>query len=213
MIEPLSAIDLRPQLEAAFLFAQKQVKRLVEKDPDFYPMYTQEGRWRHGGEAWTHWCDGFLPGMMWIFFERTGDPAWRKLAEQYSRPLEPRKHDRSIHDLGFLFLSTYHRWQRLTKDPALEQVLIEAGRTLALRFQPKGGYLCSFIGPESLFIDIMMNVGMIFYAAGRTEGRELADIAMRHGLTTRRVLVRSDGSTAHEGLFDTETGAFLRQST
>ena len=28
------------------------------------------------------------------------------------------------------------------------------------------------------------------------------DIAMRHSLTTRRVLVRGDGSTAHEGMFD-----------
>ena len=36
---------------------------------------------------------------------------------------------------------------------------------------------------------------------------------MRHCLTTRRVLVRGDGSTAHEGIFDRETGEFLRQST
>jgi len=36
---------------------------------------------------------------------------------------------------------------------------------------------------------------------------------LRHCLTTRRVLVRGDGSTAHEGIFDLETGAFLRQST
>jgi unsaturated chondroitin disaccharide hydrolase len=36
---------------------------------------------------------------------------------------------------------------------------------------------------------------------------------MRHCLTTRRVLVRGDGSTAHEGIFDTATGEFLRQST
>jgi unsaturated chondroitin disaccharide hydrolase len=36
---------------------------------------------------------------------------------------------------------------------------------------------------------------------------------MRHTLTTRRVLVRGDGSTAHEGIFDTDTGEFLRQST
>src|SRR5207248_10565750 len=39
------------------------------------------------------------------------------------------------------------------------------------------------------------------------------DIARRHCLTSRRVLVRGDGSTAHEGLFDLETGAFIRQST
>jgi unsaturated chondroitin disaccharide hydrolase len=32
-------------------------------------------------------------------------------------------------------------------------------------------------------------------------------------LTTRRTLVRGDGSTSHEGIFDLETGEFLRQST
>jgi unsaturated chondroitin disaccharide hydrolase len=101
----------------------------------------------------------------------------------------------------------------LTGQTDLEQVLIEAGRTLALRFQQKGQYLCSFLGPDSLFIDIMMNVGIIFYAAQRSGDSALADVALRHSLTSRRVLVRGDGSTAHEGIFDTVTGDFLRQST
>ena len=51
----------------AFGFAQKQVRKLIEKHPGFYPLYTQNGAWKHEGPAWTHWCDGFLPGMMWIF--------------------------------------------------------------------------------------------------------------------------------------------------
>ena len=48
---------------------------------------------------------------------------------------------------------------------------------------------------------------------GRRAIGRLRDIATRHALTTRRVLVRGDGSTAHEGIFDLETGEFLRQST
>ena len=36
---------------------------------------------------------------------------------------------------------------------------------------------------------------------------------MKHCLTTQRVLVRGDGSSSHEGIFDLETGEFLRQST
>ena len=138
---------------------------------------------------------------------------WLEHAIKYTKPLEPRKHDREVHDLGFLFLSTYYRWHRLTHEPALRDVLIEAGRTLALRFQEKGQYLRSFVADNSLFIDIMMNVGIIFYAARETGDRRLRDIAIRHSLTTRRVLVRGDGSTAHEGIFDTDTGEFLRQTT
>jgi unsaturated chondroitin disaccharide hydrolase len=213
MIETCPSGQWRPAFQNAFDFAQKQVRSLVERDPDFYPMYTQNGRWRHTGEAWTHWCDGFLPGMMWIFHARTGEAEWRQLAERYTRPLEPRKMDRNVHDLGFIFLSTYHRWYKQTGEQALNDVVIQAGRTLALRFKPKGEYMSSFMGPDSLFIDIMANVGIIFYAALQTADTQLLDVAMKHSLTSRRVLIRGDGSSSHEGMYDLETGEFLRQTT
>ena len=63
MIELCSSSDWKSAFEKTLDFAQAQVRGLIERDPDFYPMYTQQGRWRHEGEAWTHWCDGFLPGM------------------------------------------------------------------------------------------------------------------------------------------------------
>jgi unsaturated chondroitin disaccharide hydrolase len=155
---------------------------------------------------------------MWIFERRgpegNGDAKyWMEQAVKYTKPLEPRQDDRDVHDLGFIFMSTYYRWYNLTRDAAAKEVVIEAGKTLALRFQEKGQYLRSFVGDNSLFIDIMMNVGIIFYAARETGDRRLRDIALRHSLTTRRVLVRGDGSTAHEGIFDNETGEFLRQTT
>jgi unsaturated chondroitin disaccharide hydrolase len=208
----------RVLFENSLEFAQNQVRRLVERYPDFYPMYTSRGRWKHDLPAWTHWCDGFLPGMMWIFQARHAPASpeaqwWLEQAIRYSERLEPRKFDRDVHDLGFIFMSTYYRWLKLTGEARLRDVLIQAGRTMALRFREKGAYLRSFISEDSLFIDIMMNVGIVFYAAQETGDRSLLDIAMRHCLTTRRVLVRGDGSTAHEGLFDLETGEFLRQST
>src|SRR5215218_5854165 len=49
----------------AYQFAQRQVRSLVQRDPGYYPLHTEEGKWRHDKPAWTHWCDGFLPGMMW----------------------------------------------------------------------------------------------------------------------------------------------------
>ena len=208
----------RELLTGAMLFAQKQVKRLIEKHPDYYPMYTKDGKWKHEGPKWTHWCDGFLPGMMWVFrrFEadRERDPNWwREQAIRYTKPLEPRKLDRDVHDLGFIFLSTYYRWHQLTGEQAFKDVLIQAGRTLAMRYKDKGHYLRSFVADNSLFIDIMMNVGIIFYAARETGDRNLREVALRHALTTRRVLVRGDGSTSHEGIFDIGTGEFLHQST
>src|SRR6185295_6233607 len=127
--------------------------------------------------------------------------------------LEPRQYDRDVHDLGFIFMSTYYRWLWLTGDQRLRSVLIQAGRTMSLRYREKGSYLRSFIAEYSLFIDIMMNVGIVFYAATETRDAKLMNIALRHCLTTRRVLVRGDGSTSHEGIFDLETGEFLKQTT
>lgn len=208
----------RTLLEQTLSFAEKQVARHIEKHPGFYPIYTKNGKWKHEGPAWTHWCDGFLPGLMWIFHRRSvesgaSNPYWMDKAIEYSRPLEPRQFDRDVHDLGFIFLSSYYRWFQASKDPRLNDVLVQAGKTLAQRFVEKGQYLRSFVSEDSLFIDIMMNVGIVFYAARETGDRRLRDIAIRHALTTRRFLVRGDGSTAHEGIFDLETGAFLRHST
>jgi unsaturated chondroitin disaccharide hydrolase len=196
----------------ALSFAERQCRQLVDKYAGYSPMYTVGGKWKQERELWTHWCEGFYPGIFWLLHERGGDPYWRRQAEAYSEILAPRRYDRKVHDLGFLFFSTYLRWYHLTGDAALRDVLVDAGRTLALRRQ-MGGYLASFVGPESLFIDIMMNVGIVLWAGNVTHNPALREIALEHCRTTAQYLVRADGGTAHEGIFDTTSGAFVRQST
>jgi unsaturated chondroitin disaccharide hydrolase len=197
-------------------------------------MYTVKGKWKHDGEKWTHWCDGFLGGQMWIFHQHTQDNFWLENAIRYSKPLEPRQHDRAVHDLGFIFFSTYRRWLSMLSansdsDPLatvpgnakqLDDVLIQAGTTMSLRFKEKGQYLRSFVEDASLFIDIMMNVGIIFYAAEKQRERgnlkgaaELSRIANAHCKTSIRTLIRGDGSTSHEAMFNLETGECLKQTT
>lgn len=215
MAEPreIDLADLKPRLERAYDFADRQVRATIERTPDYFPIYTVNGKWKHEGELWTDWCAGFHAGMMWLLAERNGDPWWRAQAEHYSRLIEHKQHDRAVHDLGFIFMNTYLPWYRHTGDEHLRKVLIQAGQTLALRFNPKGKYLRSFVAPESLFIDIMMNVPIMFYAARETNDDALYDLAVYHCRTTEQTLVRPDGGTAHEGIFDLETGAFLRQTT
>lgn len=219
------------RFERAFEFAQNQVRACIENYPGYFPMYTTRGKWRHGGELWTDWCGGFLAGMMWLFHARTRAPFWRAAAEHYSQLLEHRKADRQVHDLGFIFLNTYARWHEQTGQAERMDVVAAAGVTLSGRFQCDGGYLASFLGPRSLFIDIVMNVPLLFVAADWLEGRairiagnaadtaatlaqagELRRIALQHCITSQRFLVRPDGSTAHEALFD-ESGRFVREST
>lgn len=215
MAEPrlVDLADLKPRLRRAFDHYAARFGTLIDRNPDYFPSYTVGGRWRHDSELWTDWYAGFYTGIMWLCHRRIRHEWWRERAEHYCRLLEHRKDDRDVHDLGFIFLNSYLPWFELTGDPDKKEVVVAAGRTLAGRFREKGRYLCSFIGPQSLFIDIMMNVPIVFYAARETGDDRLREIAAAHCRTTERTLVRPDGSTAHEGIFDAETGDFLRQST
>src|SRR5262245_49503717 len=131
----------------ALRFSEHQVRETIECDPDFFPMYTTGGQWRHRGESWTDWCGGFFAGMMWLFHRYSSDAWWRSQAEHYSRLLEPRRLDRRVHDLGFIFLNSYRHWYGATGDPRCMDIVAEAAVTLAGRFQHKGQYVASFLGP------------------------------------------------------------------
>jgi unsaturated chondroitin disaccharide hydrolase len=199
-------------------FAQRQVRALVHNHPGYSPLYTSAGKWKHEGPKWTNWCDGFLPGMMWIFRKYEGArnrdaKFWLESAIKYTEPLGSLTDDPESHDLGFILFPTYYRWYRLTGDRRLHDILVRGGKRLGEHFQEKGQYLCSFVGENSLFINFMMNVGLMLYSARETGDKRLREVALRHALTTRRVLVRGDGSVAHEGLFDINTGEFQRQTT
>src|SRR5438105_13442173 len=108
--------DKGQRTKDALDFAARQARHVIDACPGYAPMYTVGGRWRQEGELWTHWCEGFYPGISWLLFAHTGDAFWRRAAENSSRALEPRQHDRRVHDLGFLFLSTYLRWYHRSGD-------------------------------------------------------------------------------------------------
>jgi unsaturated chondroitin disaccharide hydrolase len=202
------------EIHEALDFARHQVRALVTSAPGRFPTYTASGRWVFDDDPWApNWSGGFLTGMVWVFARRTGDPWWREQAEHYCRLLEPRKADATTHDVGFVLEPSWGRWYDWTGDEHARSVLIEGGRTMAGRLQRTGGYLSTWVDPGSTFIDVMMNVGIVFRAAEYSGDGALAEAALRHCRTTRRYLVRGDGSTLHEGWFDTETGEFLRAAT
>jgi unsaturated chondroitin disaccharide hydrolase len=201
-------------IDEAFDFAKKQVRALVTGAPGRMPTYTEDGRWVFDTDPWAPaWSGGFLTGMMWAFARRTGEHWWREQAERYSLMLEPRKDDAGTHDVGFVLEPSWGRWFDLDRTEHTRQVLIEGGRTMARRLQSTGGYLSTWVDPGSTFIDVMMNVGIILRAAEYANDTRLREIALTHCRTSRRHLMRGDGSTVHEGWFDTATGEFLRSAT
>ena len=72
MVSFTADAPLEARAEQAMAFAQQQVEALITAHPDYFPLYTEEGKWQHGKQSWTNWCEGFLGGMMWIFARRTG---------------------------------------------------------------------------------------------------------------------------------------------
>ncbi len=201
-------------IDEALDFGCRQVRALVESAPGRLTTYTENGRWVFDKDPWAPtWSGGFLTGMMWIFAAHTGDSWWAERAREYSRLLEHRKDDTGTHDLGFLLEPSWGRWYDLDGDPHARDVLIAGGRTMAGRLQLPGRYLRTWVDPGSTFIDVMMNVGIIFRAAEYSGDDELRSAALAHCRTSRRYLMRGDGSTLHEGWFDVHTGEFLRAAT
>ena len=70
---------------AAVDVAAGKVARLVTDHPDYFPVYTDKGRWRHEKEAWTNWCEGFLGGQMWLFYELGVGEDWKARAEHHTK--------------------------------------------------------------------------------------------------------------------------------
>lgn len=201
-------------IEEALNAAQEQVRSLITGHPGQIPVFTEQGRWHFDSDTWAPvWTGGFLTGLLWIFAERTGDPWWREQAESYSRLLEPRKDDAGTHDLGFIFTPSWGRWHQLSSSKETQEVLTRAGRTLAKSFNPAGRYLKTWVDDGSTFIDVMMNVGIIFQAGKLDGDPELTRVAVEHSLTSRRYLVRGDASTVHEGWFDPASGQFIKAAT
>jgi unsaturated chondroitin disaccharide hydrolase len=222
--------SLRQRLEQAFNFGLGQLERMIVKWPGDKPapIYTQKGIWTRPDYMWTDWCPGFYAGMMWLAYERTGERNWRQSAEAYTRKLEPRKFDRDVHDLGFIFMSTADRWYRLVPedDPQkqwLKDLIITAGTIQSFRWKETGDdhYIYSFHGPQSLFIDIMMNIRLLFRAHQLGGGQELYTKASTHARTTEKYLVQKsgsrlldkEGSVIHEAIFNPVRGEFRNLST
>ena len=228
--EQIDEVELRARIERAFDFGVGQLTKMIAKWPATQPapIHTRNGVWHRPEFIWTDWCPGFYAGLMWLAFEETGETKWRQAAEQYTRALEPRKFDRGVHDLGFIFMSTVDRWYRLLADDDptkqwLKDILVTAGTVQSFRWKDSGEdhYIYSFHGPQSLFIDIMMNVRLLFRAHQLGGEQDLFRKAVTHAKTTEKYLVRKqgprimdrEGSVIHEGIFNPVRGEFRNLST
>lgn len=203
--------EARADARAAFEVAAGKLEALTTNHPDLLPHATTGGKWVEA--AWTDWSQGFVGGQLWLVFEQTGEERWEQLARHYSALVADRQWDHRTHNLALLIATTHKQAWELTSDTAGWRAAIQAGRSLATRFDRTGGFLVSDDRPSSTAVNVMINVPLVMWTGLETSDESLVDIARKHAFTTRRFLVRGDGSTAHEGDFDHLTGEFLRLAT
>ena len=200
--------SLLPRLERAREFAARQVRSTIERNPGFFPIYTRNGRWRHDGEGWTDWCAGFHAGMMWLLAERPIRPgvaaARRRIfAPPRAEAVRPQRARPGIHLLEYVSsLVSHHRRAPFPRG-------IDHGRSHARLAVQRRRPLSSLVRRtrEPLY---------------RHHDERAAHFLRRHApvaillsirwpshtaIPPRSTLVRADGSTAHEGIFDPDTGA------
>lgn len=208
---------------------------------DGAPVFTIDGTYR--SRSWTHWTEGFQHGSALLQFDATGDRAFLELGR--TRTLErmaPHLTHTGVHDHGFNIVSTYGTLWRLAREGRIdgcawehrcyELALRVSGAVQARRWTalPDGGFIYSFNGPHSLFVDTMRTLrslaiawqlGHTLLAEQDSEVNLLARL-VQHARATARYNVyfgegrdRFDvrGRVAHESLFNVVSGTYRGPST
>jgi hypothetical protein len=137
---------------------------------DGAPVFTVAGK--YSARGWTQWTQGFQYGNALLCFDLTGDMSLLKIGrDQTVTQMTEHLTNLGVHDHGFNNLSTYGQLRRLMLEGKIaqndwelryyEQALKTSGAVQAARWTtlPNGqGYIHSFNGPHSLFIDTLRTV-------------------------------------------------------
>jgi unsaturated chondroitin disaccharide hydrolase len=174
----------------------------------------------------SDWVIGFYSGQLWLAATLTGDPMFRESA-QARRPafrwiLEHRQ--ARDHDLGFQFsLHAVADWL-VTGSTAARAMALKAADALLARFDEAGQYIQAWNARPNdpdrarfangrMIADCMQNLALLHWAHRETGVEEFREVAELHAETTRRHIVRPDGTSYHTFRFDPASGEPLRGET
>lgn len=158
--------DLKPALDKTFSLAKEKITSLDQNydDAKGSPVFTEHGKYSTRG--WTEWTEGFRYGIAVLHFDATGDES--SLASGRNHTVERMASHVShigVHDHGFNNLSTYGNLRRLMIEGRIphneweknfyELAIKVSGAVQASRWSERqgGGFIHSFNGPHSLFVD------------------------------------------------------------
>src|SRR5690606_981197 len=202
--------DLRGKVERLWTLSGEKIKAIAE-DYDHSkgsPVYTVGGKYTTRG--WTEWTQGFEFGSVILQYDITGEESFLQMGRQATvEKMADHVGHFGVHDHGFNNVSTYGNLLRLMKEGKIpfnewekhfyEMALKLSGSVQAKRWIsiPGGGYLYSFNGPHSLFVDTIRTIRALvvshelgFYLMGENDRKtNLLERALLHGLATARYSV------------------------
>jgi len=235
---PVHPEDLKKRLNLFWELSAEKIRQIDRRfDPSGgSPVFTVDGQYTSRG--WTEWTQGFQYGSSILQFDATGEFGFlesgrkdtvEKMAQHVSHT--------GVHDHGFNNLSTYGNLLRLMNEGKIpfdvweknfyELALKISGAVQASRWTKisDGGFIYSFNGPHSLFVDTIRSCRILIAShllghslLGENDKRiSLLERAIQHISTTAGYSVfygegrdRYDvrGRTAHECLFNVNDGNF-----
>jgi len=203
--------NLKKVIDASFKTAASQSVRLAASlidQPDRLPRtIDKEGKLLTSDAKW--WTSGFFPGTLWYLYEYTKNPELKKYAEIYSERVKGEQFTTDNHDVGLIINCSYGNAFRLDPKPEYREIIINAAKSLATRFNPKVGQIRSWNWGKwkyPVIIDNMMNLELLFNATKLTGDSSFYKIAIAHAKGTMKNDFRPDGSCFHVVSYDTITG-------
>jgi hypothetical protein len=206
------------------------------------PVFTIAGKYTSRG--WTEWTQGFQYGSAILQFDATGDERFLAIGRSETVKLMAKHVTHfGVHDHGFNNISTYGNLLRLWHEQRLsaddwerhfyELALKSSGAVQAARWSRTaagGGFIYSFNGPQSLFVDTIRSLRSLAVAhilghALMGENDRPISLLLRllqHAQATAqysvyygdgRDIYDERGRVAHESLFNPNDGNYRCSST
>ncbi len=234
----ISAKDLQLLLDKFWELSGNKI-RSIEKEYDDRngsPVFTVKGKYTTRG--WTEWTQGFQVGSAILQYDATGDTEFLDLGKQATlKKMASHVGHFGVHDHGFNNVSTYGNLLRLIREGKIVQndwekdfyelALKISGAVQAKRWTniPEGGFIYSFNGPHSLFVDTIRSLRSLVvshelgYAqwAEHDERINLLSRVVDHAKATAKYAIYYGegrdaydvrGRTAHESIFNINDGNY-----
>ena len=234
----LKPSDLNHKLKRLWELSAEKIY-LIDKTYDESrgsPVFTVKGKYTTRG--WTEWTQGFQFGAAILQYDATGDKAFLELGRKKTvEVMAPHVSHTGVHDHGFNNVSTYgnllrlmhegktafNEWEKNFYEVALKiSGAVQASRWTVIK---DGGFIHSFNGAHSLFVDTIRSVRALILShilghVLQTEGDQkisLLDRAIQHIKATAKYAVFYGegrdtydvwGRTAHESIFNVKDGNF-----